>query len=158
MWKRTHTTKNGGYVEGTCTQELMDIAESRANERLRDSEQPREVIETEVFNEIMHQEDKPNKRVVGYGLGVNRSHVFGIEAQLRKDKIGDCGGSSSDVMGLKSYLLSIERKNDELMRRNDELMRKKDEEVEELRAQNQKILSQLALVLDQLQQNQKTIG
>jgi hypothetical protein len=118
----------------------------------------------------MHQEDKTNKRVVGYGLGVTRSHVFGIEAQLRKDKIGDCGGSSSDVMGLKSYLLSIERKNDELMRRNDEVMRqndelmrrndevmrKKDEEVEELRAQNQKILTQLALVLDQLQQNQKT--
>ena len=128
------------------------------------------MIETEVFNEMMYQQDKPNQRVVGYGHGVSRSHVFGIEAQLRNNKIGDCGGTSSDVMGLKSYLLSVERKSDEVMRKNDEIISqlqkrndevtsqllKKNEEVEELRAQNQKILTQLAFVLDQLQQNQRT--
>ena len=49
--------------------------------------------------------------------------MFGFEAQLRKTKMGDCGGTSSNVMGLKSYLLSVERKNDEviseLQKRND---------------------------------------
>ena len=44
---------------------LQDNAESRVNERLRDLKQPREVIETEVFNEMMYQEDKPHKCVVG---------------------------------------------------------------------------------------------
>ena len=103
MWKRTHTIKSGDYVEGTSTQEFMvyqsseletfiimtnaiayfiytfvllqDIVESRINERLRDSKQPHEVIETEVFNEMVYQEDKPNQRVVGYGHGVTRTHV-----------------------------------------------------------------------------------
>ena len=83
------------------------------------------MIEIEVFNEMMYQEDKPNQRVVGYGHGVTRSHVFGIEAQLQKSKMGDCGGTLSDVMGLKSYLLFVERKNDEvisqLQKRNDEV-------------------------------------
>ena len=101
---------------------LQDIAKSRVDERLRDSKNPHEVIEIEVFNEMMYQEDKPNQRVVGYGHGVTRSHVFGIEAQLRKSKMGDCGGTSSDVIGLKSYLLFVERKNDEFMRKNDEVI------------------------------------
>ena len=42
--------------------------------------------------------------------------------QLRNSKMGDCGGISSDVMGLKFYLLFVERKNDELMRKNDEVI------------------------------------
>ena len=98
MWKRTHTTKSGGYVEGTSTQEFMvyqsidletfiimtnviayfiytfvllqDIAESRVNERFCDSKQPREAIETEVFNEMMYQQDKPNQRVVDMVMGL----------------------------------------------------------------------------------------
>ena len=150
MWNRTHTTKSGGYVEGTYTQEFMvyqsiklktfiimitvmayfiytfvllqDIAKSKVDERLCDSKQPREVIETEVFNEMMYQEDKRNQCVVGYGHGFTISHVFGIEAQLRKSKMGDCGGTLSDVMRRKSYLLFVERKNDQVMRKNDEVI------------------------------------
>ena len=143
MWKRTHATKSGGYVEDTCTQEFMvyqsieletfiiliyvivyfiytfallqDIVDCRVDERLRDSKQPHEVIEIEFFNEMMYQEEKPNQRVVGYSHGVTRTHEFGIEAQLRKSKMADCSGTSSDVMRLKSYLLSVERKNNEVI-------------------------------------------
>ena len=57
----------------------------------------------------MYQEDKSNHRVVGYGHRVTRTHVFGLEAQLRKNKMGSCGASSSDVMKLKSYIVSIEK-------------------------------------------------
>ena len=164
MWNRTHTIQSGGYVEGTYPQEFMvyqsikletiiimiiviayfintfvllqDIVISTVDERLRDLKQPREVIEIELFNEMMYQEDKTNQRVVGYGYGVTRSHIFGIEAELRKSKMGDYAGTSSDVMGLKSYLLFVERKNDEVMRKNDEV-------ISQLQKRNDKVISQL---------------
>ena len=101
------------------------------------------MIETEVFNEMMYQQDKPNQRIVGYGHGVSRSHVFGIKAQLRNNKIGDCGGTSSDVMGIKSYLLFVERKSDEVMRKNDEVLRKNNEIISQLQKKNNEVNSQL---------------
>ena len=50
--------------------------------------------------------------------------------------MGDCGGTSSEVMGLKSYLLFVERKNDEVMRKNNEV-------ISELQKRNEEVISQL---------------
>ena len=57
--------------------------------RLCTSNQIREVIETKVFNELMYDAEKPNQRVVSFGVGVTRNHVFGPEAQFRKAKLGN---------------------------------------------------------------------
>lgn len=58
----------------------------------------------------MYQADKSNQRVVGYGHGVNRSHVFDLEAQFRKSKLVNGSDTSSEVMNIKSYLVSVEKK------------------------------------------------
>ena len=50
------------------------------DKRLCTSDQTREVIETEVFNELMYDAEKPNQRLVGYSVEVTRNHVFGPEA------------------------------------------------------------------------------
>jgi hypothetical protein len=110
------------------------------------------VIETEVFNELMYQEDKSNNRVVGFGHGVTRTHVFGVEAQLRKNKMGSCGATSNDVMGLKSYIMSIEKKHEEV---SSELQNRN----EELEKQNGQILAQLnrfSSILDKFDSNRET--
>jgi hypothetical protein len=100
----------------------------------------------------MYQEDKSNQRVVGYGHGVTRSQVFGLEAQLRKSKMDNCGATSSDVMSLKSYIVSIEKKHEEVI---SELQKRN----EELEKQNGQILAQLnrfSSLLDKFDQNRET--
>ena len=100
----------------------------------------------------MYQEDKSNQCVVGYGHGVTKTHIFGLEAQLRKNKMGSCGATSSDVMGLKSYIVSIEKKHEEVISE----LQKRNEEFEKQNGQIFAQLNRFSSFLDKFDQNRET--
>lgn len=55
---------------------------------------------------MMYSDDNPNRRVVGYGVGVTRSRVFGLKGKLKRGHYDDLGSNSTEVLGIKTHLVS----------------------------------------------------
>ncbi|KAL6577081.1 hypothetical protein OROMI_011357 [Orobanche minor] len=135
LFEQTHTPKNGIFPDNSLSKEFLVI------ERLANSSpsKSRIDIENDVFNDLMYENDNP-KCLVGYGLGVDKSSVFGVQGELMK-RDNNCSNADSSVA---SFLL--QRHNQELHRRNEMLELKIDKSNQSILQSNQLMLQLLNAV------------
>ncbi|KAL6550506.1 hypothetical protein OROMI_020994 [Orobanche minor] len=141
LFEQTHTPKNGIFPDNSLSKEFLVEANAKVIERLANSSpsKSRIDIENDVFNDLMYENDNP-KRLVGYGLGVDKSSVFGVQGELMK-RDNNCSNADSSVA---SFLL--QRHNQELHRRNKMLELKIDQSNQSILQSNQLMLQLLNAV------------
>ncbi|KAL6577030.1 hypothetical protein OROMI_011306 [Orobanche minor] len=113
LFEQTHTPKNGIFPDNSLSKEFLVEANAKIIERLANSSpsKSRIDIENDIFNDLMYENDN-RKRLVGYGLGVDKSSVFGVQGELMK-RDNNCSNTDTSVV---SFLL--QRHNQELHQRN----------------------------------------
>ncbi|KAL6565440.1 hypothetical protein OROHE_004495 [Orobanche hederae] len=141
LFEQTHTPKNGIFPDNSLSKEFLVEANAKVIERLANSSpsKSRINIENDVFNDLMYENDNP-KRLVGYGLGVDKSSVFGVQGELMK-RDNNCSNTDSSVA---SFLL--QKNNQELYRRNKMLELKIDQSNQSILQSNQLMLQLLNAV------------
>ncbi|KAL6550509.1 hypothetical protein OROMI_020997 [Orobanche minor] len=141
LFEQTHTPKNGIFPDNSLSKEFLVEANAKVIERLANSSpsKSRIDIENDVFNDLMYENDNP-KRLVGYGLGVDKSSVFGVQGELMK-RDNNCSNADNSVA---SFLL--QRHNQELHRRNKMLELKIDQSNQSILQSNQLMLQLLNAV------------
>ncbi|KAJ8429361.1 hypothetical protein Cgig2_021332 [Carnegiea gigantea] len=108
----SHNRKDGSYKENLASKDFVETAETLIAERTTDSSSAKEV-ENEVFNELMYgsqsDQDKKHQRVVGYGMVVNYSKIFGVEGEIRKRGLMSRDNSTEEeVVKLKAEVSCLQ--------------------------------------------------
>ncbi|KAL2938409.1 Extended synaptotagmin-2 [Bienertia sinuspersici] len=77
LWIKSHMGKDGSFLSGTDTNDFVDDVNAKVEQlRLKYPTKSQLEIEIEAFEEIMYQDEIPD-RPVGYGLGLKRTTFTG---------------------------------------------------------------------------------
>ncbi|KAL2943064.1 tRNA-splicing ligase RtcB [Bienertia sinuspersici] len=88
LWIKSHMGKDGSFLPGTNTNDFVDDVNAKAEQlRLKYPTKSQLELENEAFEEIMYQDEIPN-RSVGYGLRVKKGDIYGVRGVLRKEGYG----------------------------------------------------------------------
>ncbi|KAL2931428.1 50S ribosomal protein L13 [Bienertia sinuspersici] len=108
LWIKSHMSKDGSFLSSTDTNDFVDDVNAKVEQlRLKYSTKSQLELENEAFEEIMYQDEIPD-RLVGYGLGVKKGDIYRVRGVLRKQILK------------KKWLLST-KKNDILEKEKEKL-------------------------------------
>ncbi|XP_056696864.1 uncharacterized protein [Spinacia oleracea] len=121
LWIKSHSGKDGTFLPGTVTEDFVDDAQAKI-EMLKtiDPTKPEQELGNAAFEDTMHGGQIP-VRPVGYGLGVQKSDVYGVHGVLRKQGYGKVRERTVVMESVKEDVSALSKKNVTLEKENGKL-------------------------------------